>query len=355
MTDNDSKPKSNRLRLLATAGGCFIFLGVVVALIVYFATRPKDIPVVTSSASESIPTLVAAGTINEFDGVVRIDSTFNLDDPTIINYYLTVQDVESYPSNGFDEAKISLYLTTFASAADLLTDTDDKVIVVANVVSALGEDNEDEEPLFPYRLPDKFMPEKYPVAAFVVEGDDQSGVQAILGTVDFIKQGKDQSGSTMDNNDSGNEDVTAMENGNGNENSPSLEGLTSNLQGTSSYPISGTISLEFRSDFVNGEIQSVPTLRFDNIMPPSAPGPVLYLSPRSLEESRGSSPTTNDLLIPIDEAGDGSFTVSGTFFQDLDEVGDDVSISDFENGSWIVWCDPFSVYLGGGQIRVTEG
>ena len=145
-----------------------------------------------------------------------------------------------------------------------------------------------------------------------------------------------------------------MNGGNDTSGNNDLPLLTSELQG-GSYSISGTVSVEYRTDFVDGDFKSVPTLKFDNIAPPSAPGPFLYLTRRSLEESRGTGPIENeDLYIPIDEASDGSFTVRGTFFQDLDELMDVETIDEFRNGSWIVWCGPFSVYLGGGQINVVE-
>ena len=57
---------------------------------------------------------------------------------------------------------------------------------------------------------------------------------------------------------------------------------------------------------------------------------------------------SQDIYVPIDETG-GEFAVVGEFDQYLDEI-DVQDLEDFTNGSWIVWCRPFSVWIGGGSI-----
>ena len=122
--------------------------------------------------------------------------------------------------------------------------------------------------------------------------------------------------------------------------------LVSQLAGVSGYRVGGTITVSTRTDFVGGQIVQVPVLLFSNIQVPRAPGPFLYLTrragvPRNLQN--------DDLRIPINAVADGSFTVEGSFEQDFTA---DVDLNEFANGSWIVWCDPFGILLGGGSISV---
>jgi hypothetical protein len=62
--------------------------------------------------------------------------------------------------------------------------------------------------------------------------------------------------------------------------------------------------------------------------------------------------TNDDIFIPIDSVGGGSFSVQGKFEQVLDEIANVYDLSDYQNGSWVVWCRPFSVWLGGGAIEI---
>jgi len=122
--------------------------------------------------------------------------------------------------------------------------------------------------------------------------------------------------------------------------------LTSSLSG--SYGISGTIKIDYVQRFVNGEVIDQPRLRFDIPKLSSAPGPYLYLSKRPYSETRRGGLESQDIYVPIDETG-GEFAVVGEFDQYLDEI-DVQDLEDFTNGSWIVWCRPFSVWIGGGSI-----
>ena len=85
---------------------------------------------------------------------------------------------------------------------------------------------------------------------------------------------------------------------------------------------------------------------------PRAPGPFLYLSKRPYSETFESRRLdgSQDIFIPLDEGEDGSFTLQGRFEQELDEIGSAEDLNDYVNGSWIIWCRPFNVWLGGGEI-----
>lgn len=93
----------------------------------------------------------------------------------------------------------------------------------------------------------------------------------------------------------------------------------------------------------------VARLKFD-IPEASAPDPYLYLSKRPYSETKEGSLTSADIYIPIDEIGDGSFTAEGRYEQALDEISNVQDLNDYTNGSWIIWCRPFGVWLGGGPI-----
>jgi hypothetical protein len=126
--------------------------------------------------------------------------------------------------------------------------------------------------------------------------------------------------------------------------------LISSLEGEASYNIAGTITINYITNFVAGKVVDVPRMQFDIPEAARAPGPFLYLSKRPYSETKNGRLTSSDIAISIDEIGDGSFTVEGRYDQVLDEVDDVQDLQDYTNGSWIVWCEPFDVWLGGGPI-----
>ena len=93
------------------------------------------------------------------------------------------------------------------------------------------------------------------------------------------------------------------------------------------------------------ELENVPYLFFENIEAPSAPGPVLWMTRRANE--RHTTILEEDIYIKVADS-DGSFTVEGTYTIDFPSPG--IDFKEFVNGSFIVWCEPYSVWLGGGSI-----
>lgn len=124
--------------------------------------------------------------------------------------------------------------------------------------------------------------------------------------------------------------------------------LTSALSG--SYNIDGTITIDYVQSFQNGAVIDVPRLRFDVPDLSNAPGPYLYLSKRPFSETRDGNLEEQDIHVPIDSGSDGQFNVKGRFDQFLDEIEKIEDLQNFSNGSWIVWCRPFGVWIGGGAI-----
>jgi hypothetical protein len=127
--------------------------------------------------------------------------------------------------------------------------------------------------------------------------------------------------------------------------------LRSDLSG--SYNIDGTITIDYVQGFQNGEVVDLPRLQFDIPNLSDAPGPYLYLSKRSYSETRGGDLKDEDVYIPIDTGNEGGFNVKGRFDQFLDEIENVQDLEDYANGSWIVWCRPFQVWIGGGAISTS--
>ena len=129
--------------------------------------------------------------------------------------------------------------------------------------------------------------------------------------------------------------------------------LTSDIDGQ--YQISGSITIDTIAGFENGGVVQRPRLLFDIPNLVDAPGPYLYLSKRPFSETQVGDldESDGDVFVAIDDGTDGQFNVRGTFEQFLDEVDAD-DLLDYAGGSWIVWCRPFGVWIGGGSIAAVE-
>jgi len=122
--------------------------------------------------------------------------------------------------------------------------------------------------------------------------------------------------------------------------------LFSELSG-GGYGVAGTITLQYRTDLDdNGNVVNVPFLLFENINAPSAPGPFLWMTRRANDRHRQI--LDEDVYIAFEDRPDGSFTKGGTYAVDFPQP--EVDFSEFVGGSFIVWCEPFSVWIGGGDI-----
>ena len=129
--------------------------------------------------------------------------------------------------------------------------------------------------------------------------------------------------------------------------------LVGDIDGSGSYNIGGSITIDTVMDLKGGEIVDVARLRFD-VQPVSAPGPYLYLSKRPFSETRDANLNEEDVWIPIEGVENGSFTKGGMFEQILDEIGNVQDLKEYEGGSFIIWCRPFGVWLGGGTIEASN-
>jgi len=313
----------------------FALVAVIVIVSVYFATRPEDIPITTTTQEESLASLIKVAPF--LSGAVLLEFTELLDDPTTLFYYLNIQDfnfttaAQQLGANNIDN--VDLYLTASPTPmAASAQQEDDRTVRIGNVAS-VG---------FPFRLPDGFLPGDYNGILLLEEDDDASAsvVELAAASFDVIVDPSRNIGSPEEEEEGGGSAPVAPE-------LPPI--LFSNLD-SEDYNIDGTITVDYVSDFVNGNVVTRARMRFDIPEAARAPGPFLYLSKRPYSQSRGRRLDSSDIPIPMDQTGGGSFTIEGVYDQILDEIGNVQNLSEYTNGSWIVWCEPFSIWLGGGPI-----
>ena len=365
---------------------CVIISGLAIGAGVYFATRPDNIEVTTSTATETLPTAIKAAKIQGSpNGLVRIDYANLLSDRAVFSYYLNIENF-NFTEFALAEASLenlAIYLTR--SADPTVDNLGNDPISIPNIA---GQE-------LPYRLQDGFVPGDYNGVLFVVEDSSITGVSSLefVASSEFsLIVNPDQNiasptpastsspsaspslasvpptptpsatppGSpttsptssfspTIDPTKSPTKSPTRAP-------TPAPTGaplppaLTASLSGE--YRIGGTLTIDYRNDLVNGQIQSVPILEFNIPRLASAPGPYLYLSKRPYSQTRQGRLTNDEIFIPIDSVGGGSFSVQGNFEQVLDEIGNVYDLRDYQNGSWVVWCRPFSVWIGGGPIEI---
>jgi hypothetical protein len=421
----------SRNKIILGSIACVIILGIAIGVGVYFGTRPDNIEVTTSTATETLPTVIKAAKIEESaNGVVTIEYTNLLSDRSVVSYYLNIENF-NFAELSLAEANLenlAIYLTR--SAEPTVDNLGNDAISIPNIA---GQE-------VPYRLQDGFVPGDYNGVLFGVEDNSITTVSSL----EFVASSEFSLIVNPDQNiasptaaptpspsasptiaptpspsasptiapaaptptpsatpsgaptispapSSGTKTPTASPS-----DTPSFEptssfsptidptksptksptraptpaptksptraptpaptgaplppALTASLSGE--YQIGGTLTIDYRNDLVNGQVQSVPILEFDIPRLASAPGPFLYLSKRPYSETRRGRLTNDEIFIPIDSADGGSFSVQGNFEQVLDEIGNVQDLSDYQNGSWVVWCRPFSVWIGGGPIEI---
>mmetsp|Transcript_9850 Transcript_9850/g.11812 ORF Transcript_9850/g.11812 Transcript_9850/m.11812 type:complete len:312 (-) Transcript_9850:25-960(-) len=271
--------------------GCILLVGVIAGVAAYFATRPEDLERTTSEQTTS-PLSVASliETEGEVSGTIVIQQSFLLAEPSNVSYFLNLENVI------FPEAtNITLEFSKNSSL-------DNETIVIKQVQSLE----------FPYKLPSMFNPFEYVIATFKDEDDN------VLG-------------NSTSNSTASEEEVSLV--------------LTAQLGG--SYSIGGSITMMNVKTLSGEDLIEETVLVFKGITISGAPGPFLYLS-----KDRTFS-SSSDLEVPIDGGATrngkpGFYTKLGDFTQVISPALD---LTEYENGRWIVWCLPFTVVLGGGNLQ----
>lgn len=114
---------------------------------------------------------------------------------------------------------------------------------------------------------------------------------------------------------------------------------------SSDYPTSGTILMWQRYELDMNTLEFLPYTSFEfvDIDPPSAPGALLYLTPS--ETSRGVG--GNAIPLEIEGTRDGYYTKRGSFEM---RAPSNFNQEDMYYKRIIIWCEPFRVFLGDGDI-----
>jgi hypothetical protein len=354
----------------------------IVALVTVLATRPKNLELTESDAMESLSSLIKAAMIGS--GAITIEFTELLDDSSILFYYvafngdLNVSTIREETNLG----NPSLYLTRSEEPTieDLL---DSESVLRIGVVS---------ETTFPLLLYDSFLPGDFKGVLLVEDGTDQANAGSnemdAAFTVPFkIVDAKrniatpTEAPATLDPtpNPTGAPTASPMLTVTGATRAPTEvptgpptfapvsptnapvvpptaaplpKVLVSTLEGDN-YDIEGTITIDYVMSLEGGQAVDLARLRFE-VAAVSAPGPYLYLSKRTFSETEGGDLLDTDIAIDIDGVANGAFTMDGRFEQILDEIENVRDLNEYDGGSFIIWCRPFGVWLGGGPIEASD-
>jgi len=382
-SSNDDTKRRRRRITLGLLG--LILVAVIVAIIVYFTTRPKNLEVTQTKAEESLPSLIKAAMIG--NGALLIEYTELLEDKSTLFYYATLQDLDFTtlsPNNNDDNLVLYLTHTSEPTLDELSFDSEESVLRIGEVDSMT----------FSFRLPDSFLPGDYNGVLLIgekeEEGNNDIRLEGLVGTsfkiVDpeqniatptetptfLLTPSPSKNPTTSPTNfptrtptispQPSETDATRMPTSAPVTPNPTTKptssptrsprtmapvptspplppNLVSNLE-SQQYNVDGTITMDYVMRFQNSEIVTVPRLRFNIPEVIRAPGPFLYLSKRPFSETsrRGSELNEeDDIAILIDEVSGGGFTVEGMFDQILDEIDNIQDLNEYINGSWIVW------------------
>ncbi len=399
-------------KVRAALGLLFVAL-LVIALSIYFQTRPETVQVVETMELETLPSLIKVAPIGAA-GAILIEYTELLEDNSTIFYYLSIQDVNSTileSATNFDS--VALYLTrSLNPTIEDLSIAEDRnngrALSTNETVLRIGLLN---NLTSPFRLPDFFLPGNFNGAILVEENREEDSVSIVEVTrasfsviVDAernisttvtpsispslkptlqpppeptaqptISRQPSIRGATVSPTKSPTSSPSDKPSGlpsptrlptqpptrsptkrptaepTGHSLFPPI--LTAQVSG--SYNIDAMITIDYVQGFENGQVVNRPRLQCDIPNLSNAPGPYLYLSKRPYSETRRRDLEDEDILIRIDSGNNGQFNVKGRFEQYLDELGSVHDLEDYTNGSWIVWCRPFGVWIGGGSISAS--
>ena len=342
-------------RRIAFGVGGFLLVTIIVAVAV-LATRPKNLELTESDAMESLPSLIKSAMVGS--GAITIEFTELLDDNSVLFYYVAL-------NGGLDVSTIreetnlenpSLYLTR--SEEPMIEDLLDSELVLR--IGAVSEKN------FPLLLSETFLPGDFKGVLLV---DDGAAFAVPFKTVD-VNRNIATPTATRDPTPkpTGTPTTSPMPTVTGATRAPTKvptnapvvpptaaplpDVLVSTLEGDD-YDIGGTITIDYVTTLEGGEAVDLARLRFD-VAAVSAPGPYLYLSKRPFLETEGGNLVDTDIAIDIDGVLNGAFTMEGRFEQILDEIENVRDLREYDGGSFIIWCRPFGIWLGGGPIGPSE-
>jgi len=309
-------------RRFVIIGVCLVAIIAAIVIGVYFVRLPvPEVLIVSeSNATETLPALVKAAPIG--NGAIVIMFTESLKDDDTVFYYVNFQDLNTATLESVtDPDNVALYLTQ-SSEPTIADGIEMQTVLRIGLVNDVA---------FPLLLPESFDPEDYLGTLLVQEAPWAEDTFEI-----FSGSFKDST-NVNENEDGGSAAAVEL---------PPI--LFSQLSGE--YGIKGTVTIDYITKFQDGQIKNAAVIQFDIPAVNSAPGPFLFLSKRPFLETKNGDITNEDVAIDLDDGDQGGFTVMGRFEQVLDEIDNVQDLNDYKNGSWIVWCKPYSVWLGGGPI-----
>jgi len=355
----ETQSNTNKRRIIFGVIGVAVLAGII-ALIAVLTTRPKNLEVTESKAVESLPSLIKGVSIGS--GNIAIEFTELLEDKSTLFYYVDFSgDLDaSVIQEELGLENPSLYLVpNLASMESLL-----RIGQVNNVT-------------FPFQLSDSFLPGDFEgllLAEAEPSDEDNKFVASFLivdASRDIATPTKAPISLPSTRSPTRAPTISPMPTVTGATRTPTVSPtqkptlapvsptnapvvpLIGNLEGDS-YNIEGTIVIDYVAGLQGGEVITSAKLQFD-VSAVSAPGPYLYLSKRPFSETKGGRLVEQeDIGIEIDGVANGAYTKGGVFEQVLDEIDNVQDLREYEGGSFIIWCRPFGVWLGGGAIQANN-
>jgi len=338
-----SKPIKRRI-VFAAVG--ISVLAAIIAVIAVFTTRPKDLETTESKAVESLPSLIKGASIGS--GTIGIEFTESFEDMSTIFYYVSL-DGDLDASVIEEEVGLenpSLYLVRNLEKMDSLL-----------LIGSLNDVT------FPFKLSESFLPGDFE-GLILAEEEPADSEDKFIASFLIVDASRDIATPTKAPVQA--PTVSPMPTIRGATRAPTVSPtrapvsptnapvvpLVGNLEGDS-YNIDGTITIDSVAGIEGGKVVNIARLQFD-VNAVSAPGPYLYLSKRPYSETRDGRLVAEDIEIAIEGVENGSFTKGGVFEQVFDEIDDVQDLREYEGGSFIVWCRPFGVWLGGGPIQASS-
>jgi hypothetical protein len=297
--DNEKPEESKGWRDSKCLGGVFCLLLLVVAgivgFLIYYFTRPDNIDLTSGTDAYSPTSLIRAGYAGDnFAALIRIDSRTLLGDDSVVSYEASMDFVDGLPTN------TTLYLTNGNQSDNTV-----ELLAEGSFLEILNADSME-----------------FPIDLSTEEGT-------------FLSAGflVNMAGETIAS--------FSLDIDGGSVSLPSVK-YVSVLAGQG-YNVKGTVTFDTRIDLEGTAAVAVPYIQFENIEPPEAPGPYMYISKNPYR--RGQQIESQDIFLPIENTKSNTFSRNGQFSQDLNKQLD---LSQYN--SLVIWCRPFEVFLGGGSV-----
>lgn len=361
---------TTRKRRIAFGVVGLLVVAVIIVLVAVFATRPKNLELTESDAVESLPSLIKGAMIGS-NGAIVIEFTELLEDNSMLFYYVALNgDLDAFTI----EEELGLENPVLYLIPDIAS------------MESLVRIGPIHDVSFPVQLPESVLPGDFDGLVLAEKGPLENDTtllvpfQIVDATRDIASPTQAPITPSPTRNPTGAPTVSPMPSVSGATRAPTVSPtkqparapipptnapvvpptspplpkvLVGTLEGED-YDVDGTITIDYVTGLKGGQVINLARLRFDVAAVRGAPGPYLYLSKRPFSETEKGDLIEEDIGIEIDEVNNGAFTMDGMFEQLLDEIGDVQDLRDYEGGSFIIWCRPFGVWLGGGPIEASN-